>query len=259
MVKKIWDWILFIVAIVYLIIAFKEVVDGFNKSTMFSTDGFTLVMIVITFIGTLISNAKLYIPIVNNLILRIKNYDYRLTLQLKTNGDTVNLKAYKDSIENSIFKNINMLKKSISPIYIRKSSVKYYYKNVHSNLAITFNDYDDEVIIELDGGVRYSELNKIIQSINYLFLDNSLRGIESLKRVELCINLERSRLKVSDRFKIDSKFGINTMLIDVNIDESTALKITEEDIFIDSVTTSGFLSAYKELTKLLSEYILQGR
>lgn len=259
MVKKTWDWILFIVAIVYLIIAFKEVFDGFNKSTMFSTDGFTLVMIVITFIGTLISNAKLYIPTVNNLILRIKNYDYRLTLQLKTNGDTVNLKSYKDSVENSIFKNINMLKKSISPIYIRKSSVKYYYKNIHSNLSITFNDYDDEVIIELDGGVRYSELNKIIESINYLFLDNSLKGIEALKRVELCINLERSRLKVSDRFKIDSKFGINTMLIDVNIDESTALKITEEDIFIDSVTTRGFLSAYKELTKLLSEYILQGR
>lgn len=259
MVKKTWDWILFIVAIVYLIIAFKEVFDGFNKSTMFSTDGFTLVMIVITFIGTLISNAKLYIPSVNNLILRIKNYDYRLTLQLKTNGDTVNLKSYKDNIENSIFKNINMLKKSISPIYIRKSSVKYYYKNIHSNLSITFNDYDDEVIIELDGGVRYSELNKIIESINYLLLDNSLKNIEALKRIELCINLERSRLKVSERFKIDSKFGINTMLIDINIDEGTVLKITQEDVFIDSVTTSGFLSAYKELTKLLSEYILQGR
>ena len=143
--------------------------------------------------------------------------------------------------------------------YIRKSSVKYYYKNIHSNLSITFNDYDDEVIIELDGGVRYSELNKIIESINYLLLDNSLKNIEALKRIELCINLERSRLKVSERFKIDSKFGINTMLIDINIDEGTVLKITQEDVFIDSVTTSGFLSAYKELTKLLSEYILQGR
>ena len=86
-----------------------------------------------------------------------------------------------------------------------------------------------------------------------------MKNIEALKRIELCINLERSRLKVSERFKIDSKFGINTMLIDINIDEGTVLKITQEDVFIDSVTTSGFLSAYKELTKLLSEYILQGR
>ena len=71
MAKKIWNWILFIVAIVYLIVAFTEVCDGFNKNTMFSTDGLALVMIVITFIETFISNSKLYIPMLNNLILRI--------------------------------------------------------------------------------------------------------------------------------------------------------------------------------------------
>lgn len=259
MVKKIWDWVLFIVAIVYLTIAFKEVFNGFNRSTMFSTDGFTLVMIVVTFGGTLLSNSKLYIPIINGLILRVKNYDYKLTLQLKTNGDFVDLVSYKEIIEESIFKGLNMSKKVISPIYIRKSSIKYYYKNIHSNLSLIFNDYDNEVIIELDGGVRYSELNKIIEAINYIFLDNSLKGIKDIKRIELCINLERSRLKITNRFNINHKYDVNTILIDISIDENTSLKITGEDIFIDSVTTSGFFSAYKELTKLLSEYILQGR
>lgn len=259
MLKKVWEWIIFIISIGYLFIILNESFDGFNKSIIVSTDGFELVMILITFIGTLISNSKLYIPIFNSLILRIKNYDYKLTLQLKTNGNKINLKEYKNVIENNIFNNINMSKKSVNPIYIRTSSIKYYYKNVHSNLSLTFNDYDDELIIELDGGIKYSELNKIIESINYLFLDDSLKKVSSLKRAELCINLERSRLKVSDRFNIDSKCNINTMLIDINIDESTSLKITQEDIFIDSITYRGFFSAYKELTKLLSEYILQGR
>ncbi|WP_338729376.1 hypothetical protein [Clostridium perfringens] len=257
MAKKIWNWILFIVAIVYLIVAFTEVCDGFNKNTMFSTDGLALVMIVITFIETFISNSKLYIPMLNNLILKIKNYDYKLTIQFKTNKSVVDLNLYKDIIESSIFNNMNMSKKVINPTYIRKTSIKYYYKNVHSNLELRFNDYDNDLIIELDGGIKYSELNKLIKSIENVFVDNLLKDVK-LKRIELCINLERSRLKVSDRFNIDSNYNVNSMLIDINIDKNTSLKITEEDISIDSITSSGFFSAYKELTKLLSEYILQG-
>ena len=152
---------------------------------------------------------------------------------------------------------MNMSKKVINPTYIRKTAIKYYYKNVHSNLELRFNDYDNDLIIELDGGIKYSELNKLIKSIENVFVDNLLKDVK-LKRIELCINLERSRLKVSDRFNIDSNYNVNSMLIDINIDKNTSLKITEEDISIDSITSSGFFSAYKELTKLLSEYILQG-
>lgn len=258
MVKKIWDWILFFIAITYLIIAFNGVFDGFDKKAMFGTDGFTLVMIAITFIGTIMSNSRLYMPIINKLILRLKNYDYRLCILLKTDNNNTDLKVYREIIEEKIFKNINMSKKVIEPIYARKSSCKYYYKNIHSHLALIFSDFNNELTLELDGGIRYDELNKIIESINYLFLDKSLKGIKNLERIELCINLERSRLKISNRFKVNKKFIINNILVDINIDESTSLKITKDNVFLDSITSSGFFGGYKELVKLLGEYILQG-
>lgn len=254
LVKKIINWIVFLVSLVFLVVMFSNEIKNFGIEQVFTTNGLELVIIIITFFGTLMQNSKLYIPIFNNIILSQKLYTYYMSILLEEKDDQKSIDNYMTVIENKIVDKKNI--KCIEPIYNRIASVKKHYRNIKSNINISRDVEQSEVLIKFDGAVRYKDLKKIINLIKDLFLDGKLPNGENIVKLEMKIDLELSEINFKTLFQLDTS-NCNLQAT-IDLDESTSFKITNDNIIIESLTKSGFFKGYDQMNKLLVKYVLGG-
>lgn len=258
--KKIWDWIVFILSLIYLGVAFSNKIEGFGIDDILTTDGLTLFAIIITFIGILSQNYGLFIPFIRWLILRFKTYDYKISIIINTGENRVVVGDIKKILESKLLTR-SKLEDELPEIYHnRKNSLKYYYRAIHSQLSVGYDEILDEVLIELQGYVQYTELDNIIEAVEEIFLDNQLKKYGEMKRIGLVINLVRSKINLgfTNKITVHKESYLEDLLIKFKIQGQGELKILKDMIQIETTSISGFNKIYNQILVLLSKGILKG-
>lgn len=228
--------------------------DGsFTIKSLLNTDGLTLLGIVITFIYTIMSKSEKIRYIINSVRIKNKIFDFKMTVMFDYKQEII-LEDIKKDFDDilSKYKKIKVL--NIEPTNTKKSIIKYYYRDIFSNVTFSLDRESKKLFVDLYGGVTYKNITDLVKLLVLDFLDRDLDSRKILfSRVNLRLDSRNSDLKMSNLVLNDNieKYKIIESYINIEVDENADLKIDNGVIYIDSIRKNSFLQAFEKIKGII--------
>ncbi len=191
--------------------------------------------------------------IINSLRIKNKIFDFKVTLVFDYKQE-IQLEDIKKDFDITLSKYKKIKDLDIEPTNTKKSLIKYYYRNIFSNVTFSLDRENKNLFIELYGGITYKNITDIVKFLVLEFLDGDLISKKlSFNRVNLRLDSRSSELKMSNLILNDNieQYKINESYINIEIDENTDLNINNGVIYIDSIRKNSFLTSVEKIKSII--------
>lgn len=191
--------------------------------------------------------------IINSLRIKNKIFDFKVTLVFDYKQE-IQLEDIKKGFDITLSKYKKIKDLDIEPTNTKKSLIKYYYRNIFSNVTFSLDRENKNLFIELYGGITYKNITDIVKFLVLEFLDGDLISKKlSFNRVNLRLDSRSSELKMSNLILNDNieQYKINESYINIEIDENTDLNINNGVIYIDSIRKNSFLTSVEKIKSII--------
>ncbi|MBX9179712.1 hypothetical protein HCG68_01895 [Paeniclostridium sordellii] len=247
---------MFYATILYLGISFYYATFGnteFTVKSLLNTDGLTLLGIIITFTYTIMSKSEYIRYRINSLRVNGKVFDYKITLMFDYKQE-IDLENIKEAFDNvlSNYKKIKIL--NIEATNTNKSFTKYYYRDIFSNINFYLDRENNNLYIDLYGGITYKSITELVKFLVLDLLDeNNFTKKLFFNRVELRLDSRNSEFKISNLILNDNieKYKIMESYINIEVDENTDLKIDNGVIHMNSINKNSFFKSYEKIKSII--------
>lgn len=263
--KKVFNNIMFIISLIYLIISiilivFKKI--DFNLLNLFNTDGLALLGCIFATGELFFSKRNKISKKINEFLIKRKHVNFRIDISARCLKSEISIKDISNKFEEVLIRNLlvkDLERKPESKLTEDRWSLKY----GSIGLELEYLKQNNSLFIILKGKTQYGKINIKDNDILYLSLLIKLLGNEFLQDKHIRKLIEVNKIDIiikqnGSQFKLNNIF--NEELIEV---KDYSIKITKDlgiqaEIFINSyqiklsVLTEGALfDGFMELTNII--------